>query len=438
MVEVTVQLDEREFELLTRLGQWLGTQQRRSPEDPPSTPAADVLERLLDHIDSGITRPGSWERPWLCQVFGYDWQAGLEPDPEEPSWRQRFTLDGPESCKVCGDELEDEERMQRDSSGAFVGLCVACEDERGFAADAAAAAALRDGRALPCYSELPNKDWTTVEDDRGPALSAAELERRAVAGHEQHRPHGPSGGEGCLGCSHTQDFLCVGCERWRCFCRGGGDEPLVTRSFCDSCWDRYHDHLDPHRSAFVRLLQGCFVAAIPVDFLARADRALWSMIQVSGLASLTERRRAFSLGRRALRGATPAQRAGLVLLTWPGMWEPFRKRIEYCTLMLRRANAIWAGPMHTKAAVWAELQDFRFQLGEALSDMAVLAKQRPRSPAARHGATGALRWLWHVIPARDELPWCPGPMARTAWKAARCDEGRVQSLDSKESEADHG
>jgi hypothetical protein len=37
---------------------------------------ADVLGRLIDHAQQGVTRPGSWERSWVCQVFGHDWIFG--------------------------------------------------------------------------------------------------------------------------------------------------------------------------------------------------------------------------------------------------------------------------------------------------------------------------------------------------------------------------
>lgn len=41
-----------------------------------------AIEQLIDHAQQGVYRPGAWEREWLCQAFGYDWQAKLEPgDP---------------------------------------------------------------------------------------------------------------------------------------------------------------------------------------------------------------------------------------------------------------------------------------------------------------------------------------------------------------------
>jgi hypothetical protein len=43
-----------------------------------------VLLEIVDHVQQGIYRPGSWERPWLEQALGSDWQARLEPDPGTP------------------------------------------------------------------------------------------------------------------------------------------------------------------------------------------------------------------------------------------------------------------------------------------------------------------------------------------------------------------
>lgn len=41
-----------------------------------------VLAQLIDHAQQGVYRPGAWEREWLTQVFGDEWQNRLEPgDP---------------------------------------------------------------------------------------------------------------------------------------------------------------------------------------------------------------------------------------------------------------------------------------------------------------------------------------------------------------------
>jgi hypothetical protein len=41
-----------------------------------------VVMELIDHAQQGVYRPGAWERGWLCQAFGDEWTAYLEPgDP---------------------------------------------------------------------------------------------------------------------------------------------------------------------------------------------------------------------------------------------------------------------------------------------------------------------------------------------------------------------
>lgn len=37
-----------------------------------------VVAELIDHAQQGVYRPGAWERSWLEQVFGKDWQERLE------------------------------------------------------------------------------------------------------------------------------------------------------------------------------------------------------------------------------------------------------------------------------------------------------------------------------------------------------------------------
>ena len=40
-----------------------------------------VLLTLADHAQQGVARPGSWERGWVCQVFGDQWLSPAGPDP---------------------------------------------------------------------------------------------------------------------------------------------------------------------------------------------------------------------------------------------------------------------------------------------------------------------------------------------------------------------
>lgn len=51
------------------------------PDDLPG-----VLAELADHAQQGVYRPGAWERRWLEQAFGYDWEDRTEPDPEAPMY----------------------------------------------------------------------------------------------------------------------------------------------------------------------------------------------------------------------------------------------------------------------------------------------------------------------------------------------------------------
>lgn len=48
----------------------------------PEQNVATVLARLADHAQQAVYRPGSWERDWAISVFGDDWIARTEPDPE--------------------------------------------------------------------------------------------------------------------------------------------------------------------------------------------------------------------------------------------------------------------------------------------------------------------------------------------------------------------
>jgi hypothetical protein len=43
-----------------------------------------ALLQLAARAVDGVSRPGSWERQWLHQAFGYEWEQRLEPHPHEP------------------------------------------------------------------------------------------------------------------------------------------------------------------------------------------------------------------------------------------------------------------------------------------------------------------------------------------------------------------
>jgi hypothetical protein len=69
---ITVEVSDVVYELLEVL---------TKGEYGPKTVEGVVLE-LIDHAQSGVYRPGAWERDWLGQAFGDDWVEFLEPgDP---------------------------------------------------------------------------------------------------------------------------------------------------------------------------------------------------------------------------------------------------------------------------------------------------------------------------------------------------------------------
>jgi hypothetical protein len=66
--KVTLQLDQRVAELLATLDE--------------KGDVKAVLLRLVDHAQQGVYRPGAWERDWLIQAFGSDFEDKLVPgDP---------------------------------------------------------------------------------------------------------------------------------------------------------------------------------------------------------------------------------------------------------------------------------------------------------------------------------------------------------------------
>jgi hypothetical protein len=84
-VSVTLELSQRVAGLLTVL-----TRGQYAPED-----LNGVLMELIDHAQQGVYRPGAWERGWLEQAFGDEWQAGLEPDTDRTAGDGRVVFDRP-------------------------------------------------------------------------------------------------------------------------------------------------------------------------------------------------------------------------------------------------------------------------------------------------------------------------------------------------------
>jgi hypothetical protein len=82
-VKITVTIDEQVARLLEVLASSdfaaLHVGGKQSSRDHK---LASVLYTLIDHAQQGVYRPGAWEREWICQAFGDDWQDQLEPgDP---------------------------------------------------------------------------------------------------------------------------------------------------------------------------------------------------------------------------------------------------------------------------------------------------------------------------------------------------------------------
>jgi hypothetical protein len=84
-VSITLELPKRIADLLSVL-----TIGEYAPGD-----LRGVLMELIDHAQQGIYRPGAWERGWLEQAFGTEWQSGLEPDTEQTAGDGRIIFQRP-------------------------------------------------------------------------------------------------------------------------------------------------------------------------------------------------------------------------------------------------------------------------------------------------------------------------------------------------------
>lgn len=47
-----------------------------------------VLAHLVHSAADGVRRPGAWERGWLHQAFGNDFEQKLEQDPKTPFYQR--------------------------------------------------------------------------------------------------------------------------------------------------------------------------------------------------------------------------------------------------------------------------------------------------------------------------------------------------------------
>lgn len=59
----------------------LGSKTTGTETNNAKSTAQAVLEHLAHSAIDGVRRPGSWERGWLHQAFGLDWEENLEQHP---------------------------------------------------------------------------------------------------------------------------------------------------------------------------------------------------------------------------------------------------------------------------------------------------------------------------------------------------------------------
>lgn len=77
-MKIEIEVSDEVAALLATLG----------PEDQPIDQVVrDVVERLVDHAQQGVYRPGAWERGWLTQAFGDEFTMRLERS--DPPYFQR-------------------------------------------------------------------------------------------------------------------------------------------------------------------------------------------------------------------------------------------------------------------------------------------------------------------------------------------------------------
>ena len=68
---LTIEITCEDLELLSALGE-----------------PKEVVTQLIHSAVEGIRRPGAWERNWLIQAFGPEFENNLEVDPK-CEWHQR-------------------------------------------------------------------------------------------------------------------------------------------------------------------------------------------------------------------------------------------------------------------------------------------------------------------------------------------------------------
>ncbi len=109
-----------------------------------------VLAQLIDHAQQGVYRPGAWEREWLSQAFGEEWQSRLEPgDPygREGGWQfERPITPVIPCCYICAEDIP-ADKPQRKCARCTEQICEVCSHA--------------DGEAVIC-----DDCWTDADEDR--------------------------------------------------------------------------------------------------------------------------------------------------------------------------------------------------------------------------------------------------------------------------------
>jgi hypothetical protein len=77
---ITVEVSEETYALIAVLGKSYAVGRNGDVET--------VVRHLVHSAADGVRRPGAWERSWIEQAFGDDWEDHLEQDPETEWYRR--------------------------------------------------------------------------------------------------------------------------------------------------------------------------------------------------------------------------------------------------------------------------------------------------------------------------------------------------------------
>jgi hypothetical protein len=67
--------ETRKIEVTIRLG---AVAHRLIQQIDRNCSVEEIIERICDHVQQGVYRPGAWERPWLVQCVGDDFEGNLQ------------------------------------------------------------------------------------------------------------------------------------------------------------------------------------------------------------------------------------------------------------------------------------------------------------------------------------------------------------------------